>query len=225
MRTSLPVPDLVAYFSRQLAFFEDGANHVPLADVLDNALARFEFCASRIIAPGYLVENEAFFNHAHGDHSAALLWFAGNSAYRTFHDRGLAEKFFLLNKLRNGIVVMYDTELPRVFCLVHTVGTVLGKATYGEYFTAYQGATVGADRDAQPRIGQRVALLPGARAIGRCVIGDDVTIGPGASLVNADAPAATIVRGTSPDVTCVPRKRDYAALAFRVLPGDELMMG
>ncbi|HEY5341550.1 MAG TPA: hypothetical protein VIK27_11025 [Candidatus Aquilonibacter sp.] len=222
MRTSIPAADVVAYISRQLAFFDDGRPHAPISDVLDAALDRFEFCASRIIAPGYLLNEHAYFNHLHGDHSAALLWFAANTAFHAFEDRPLAEKFFLLNKMRNGIVVMYDTELPRVFCLVHTVGTVLGKAAYGEFFTAYQGVTVGADRGAQPQFGKRCALLPGSRAIGKTILGDDVTLGPGATIVNATAPAGTIVRGTSPDQTCVPRKRDYAALAFRTLPGDEL---
>jgi serine O-acetyltransferase len=222
VRTSIPAADVAAYISRQLEFFADGRSHAPLAPVIDAALLRFEFCAARIIAPGYQLDGEAYFNHQHGDHSAAFLWFAANTAFRTFEDRHLAERFFLLNKLRNGIVVMYDTELPRVFVLVHTVGTVLGKATYGEFFTAYQGVTVGADRGAQPQIGKRCALLPGARAIGKTVLGDDVTVGPGASIVNATAPAGTIVRGTSPDHTCVPRKRDYAALAFRTLPGDDV---
>jgi serine O-acetyltransferase len=218
MKTSIPVDDYVRLLGRRLAAYDDRPPRAPLGQVVAAALERYEYALARIALPGYTRDGEPYFDHLHGDQSAAFWWFAANTAYRRFEDRDLALMFFLLNKAQNGIVAMYDTELPPVFALIHTVGTVLGKAAYGNYFTAYQGVTVGSDRDRSPRLGERVTLLAGSRVIGGAVLGDDVSLAPGALAAHVDVPAGTVLRGSSPDHVLAPRRRDYAALIFRAAP-------
>lgn len=115
-----------------------------LSDVVEESLQRIEVSIVRIALPGYSRNGQPFFNHLHGDQSAMWYYLVANTAYRRGHLE-LAEHCFLLNKAFNGIVCMYDTQLPEVFVLIHTVGAVLGKATYGNYFVAYQNVTVGTD--------------------------------------------------------------------------------
>ena len=89
--------------------------------------------------------------------------------------------------------------MPDVFMLVHPVGTVLGRASYGDFFVAYQNCTVGANHHGQyPTFGQGVMLYAGASVIGASLVGDDVTVAAGALVIDSDLPSETVVVGTHP---------------------------
>ena len=112
---------------------------------------------------------------------------------------------------------MYDTELPPVFAFVHTVGTVVGKAQYGNYVALFQGVTVGADRGAMPVLGERCVLYANAVVAGDSRLGDGVAVSGNSSVIHAgDVPADSVVAGRSPNLTIAPRTRDVAGQYFRI---------
>lgn len=215
MRTSLPPSDLGRYLGAQLErTFPDGRNHDVQA-VVDAALARIEHSFARIVLPGYSRDGEGTFSHLQGDQYAAFLYFASHAAWRDRENEDLASRLFLLNKSLNGLVCMYDTVLPDVFVLMHTVGTVLGKATYGNYFVAAQNVTVGTDRDGRPTFGERVILYGGSTVVGGARIGDRVTVATNAVVRGRDVPSGSIVAGSAPGLVVKPASRDVSELYFR----------
>lgn len=46
---------------------------------------------------------------------------------------GSAEKIFYLNKVLHSVDWYYEIELPPHFIVAHPLGSVLGRATYGDY--------------------------------------------------------------------------------------------
>lgn len=214
MRTSLTPAQLTAYLTAQLErSFPDGGP-LDAGAVVGRALERVEYAFARIVLRGYSTDGQATFSHLQGDQYAAFLYFAAHSAWRDREDTVLASKLFLLNKALNGIVIMYDTILPDVFVLMHTVGTVLGKAAYGNYLVAAQNVTVGMDRDGTPTFGERVVLYGGSSVIGRSSIGERVTVASNATVRGTDVPPRSIVAGVAPDLKIRPAARDVSALYF-----------
>jgi serine O-acetyltransferase len=86
-------------------------------------------------------------------------------------------------------------QLPPVFLFIHIVGSVIGKADYGNYFVALQGCTVGAVRGEYPVIGEGFIMSAGCSVIGRCRIGDGVMLGPSTTLFETDVPPHTLISG------------------------------
>src|SRR5579872_5491581 len=162
MRTTLSSNDLGDYLNAQLKSLFPDRKAGRIGQVVRRALERVEYAFERIVLPGYSDGGQATFSHLHGDQYASFLYFAANTAWRDHEDEALASKLFLLNKALNGIVIVYDTILPDVFVLMHTVGTVLGKAQYGNYLVAAQNVTVGMDRGETPVVGERVVLYGGS---------------------------------------------------------------
>jgi serine O-acetyltransferase len=213
METSLPKSSLTSLYRQLIEREFPDARHAPndVDRVLNKALERVEHSFSHIVLAGYRSANGAArFSHLHGDQSAALYYFAANSAWRDFGDDQLASRFFLLNKRHNALVCMYDTLLPDIFVLIHTVGTVLGKATYGNFLAVYQNVTVGTDNERQPVIGQHAVLFGGSMVLGGCNLGDNVTVSAGTVLLNFDCPADSVVAASGGSPLVKARKRNFA---------------
>lgn len=87
-----------------------------------------------------------------------------------------AEKYYRANRLL-GTDLYYEVDLPPKMLLQHPIGTVLGRANYGNYLVAYQGSGVGSDVDGnRPTLGEGVVLFPGARVLGNVKVGNNVWI-------------------------------------------------
>lgn len=75
-------------------------------------------------------------------------------------DKELADKIYYLNKIMNSVEWYWNIELPEHFIVEHPIGSVLGKAEYGDYFSIYQGVTVGerlkGDIVSWPKLGNHV---------------------------------------------------------------------
>jgi len=206
MLTSLSTAALTDYLGRQLQhFFPDGSD-VDLRPVAPAALERIEVCFSRVRLPMYRRGDEPYFDHLHSDHYAAFVYLASSVAFQHGEAR-LAAKLYGLNKALNGFMCMYDTVLPPHFLIVHTVGMLLGKATYGDYFVAIHDVTIGTDRGVRPVLGEGVVMYGGSSVVGDCRIGDDVSVAAHALVRNEPVPAGHIVAGTSPHLTMKPATR------------------
>jgi len=215
MITTLERTALRAYVKNQLALF-GGAPEDELERVLEVALGRFEHCLAAINLPGYSRDGQPYFNHLHGDQWTSFLYFCANSAWKFRENAGLAAQFYLLNRALNAIVIMYDTALPEIFLLNHAVGTVLGKATYANYFVAYHNVTIGSDDGVPPTIGERNVLYAGAAILGKSRTGSNVTVAANSTILNRTIPNDTIAIGSASAFETFERKRDFAAHYFKL---------
>ena len=135
-----------------------------------------------------------------------------------------ADKIYYLNKIMNSVEWYWNIRLPVHFIVEHPLGSVLGKGIYGDYFSIYQGVTVGErlSRDVVdwPRLGHHVTMFAHSSVIGKCDVGDWVIISADTKVVNEDIPDHSIVFGRSPELVikrCDSGEiRDYFVRSWRI---------
>lgn len=217
MKLSILPHELAAYVARQLnAFYPDRElRPADLSAAVDGALARTARCYRELRTKYFEDGGESVFNHLHTDQYAMFLYFVANSIFRMRGDLGIASKVYALNKALHGIDVFYEVELPSVFCFQHPVGTVLGRARYGDYLFVYQRCSVGSSvAHDYPTLGRGVVMFGGAGVIGKCVLGDNVWLSVNATVVDGVVPNDSIVFGQSPNLVVKPAKRDVVRDLF-----------
>ena len=198
---SIRVPSLVAYVTRQLnGFFPD--ENIITEDTINlimfESLNRLELCFQTINLPYYRKDDNPYFNHLHGDHYSSFLYLLSRQAYLNGIE-SVAAKIFLLNKALFGIDAFYTIQLPESFVFVHPIGTILGRATYSNFFVVYQGVTIGANADgAYPAFSERTILFSNSSIIGDSKIGSNFIIGAKSSLINSFVPDNKVVVGNYP---------------------------
>ncbi|MFB5674700.1 hypothetical protein ACE3NQ_14760 [Paenibacillus terreus] len=187
-KLTLSIDELQAYVFQQLShFFPDSRlspKETKFRKSFYQAMERSEYCFRHVALKSFHHEGTTFFSHTHSDQYTLFLWFLSNSVWKEFEDSELASKLFYLNKTLNGVVCMYDAEMPNIFLIVHGGGVVLGKASYSDFFVCYQGCTVGAIDGVYPSFGKGVAMAPQSTVVGKCIVGDYSTIGNQALLRN-----------------------------------------
>ena len=200
MRCDLTKSQIADYTTRQLnSFFPDG-NAVGLSNLephLGHALDRVDRCFSRINRADYSDNDGSRFDVLHSDQYCAYLYLLSNTIHNEHGDDRLATKVFYLNKALHSFNCMYSTQLPEVFWLVHCIGIVLGKTSYGNRLIVFHNATVGAARGEYPALGDGVVLSAGSSIIGKCVIGNNVVVAANCSIYERDIPNDTIVASGS----------------------------
>lgn len=119
----------------------------------------------------------------------------------------LADKIYYLNKIMNGIDVYHEVKLPDVFYFEHPLGSIFGRANYGNHFIAMQGCTVGGNRDRStgaimyPTLGNHVTMLSNSKIIGKSKIGNNVVIAANTYVKDIEIPDNATVFGISPNIT------------------------
>ena len=212
------VDRLVWRLERHLDAFAPRGERRDVAPVVEPALVRAETSFACSALPGYRTEDDRTqFDPAQSDQYAMFVWFCSNEAWRA-GDFELAADLFALNKALNGIVCMWDTALPAVFLWIHTVGTMLGKAEYGERFVAYHNVTVGTDRGQRPAFGAGTILFAGAKVVGGSRIGERSVVSLNAVVINETIPPNSVVAGASPNLLVKARRRWLYADYFRDEP-------
>lgn len=221
-KLSLSSEELKNYALRQLNnFFPDKRsikNEHLFNKSFTRALERVEYCFQHVALKAYNHEDTVYFSHLHSDQYTMFLWFLSNSVWMEFEDEDLASKIFYLNKSLNGIMCMYDAQMPDIFLIVHGTGTVLGKASYSNFFVCYHGCTVGAVHGKYPTFGVGVALAPHSTVIGSCFIEDHVTIDTQAFLRNKNVKSNSLCYrdGETGQTEIVSLENSWAQTFFRV---------
>ncbi len=201
------VDHLVWRLGRQLDAFAPSKDPRALTEVVAAALPRVERSFACSALPGYRTAGGATrFDFAQSDQYAMFVWFCSNEAWKA-GNTALAADLFALNKALNAVVVMWDTPLPTVFLWIHSVGMMLGKATYGERFVAYQNVTVGTDRGERPAFGTGTILFAGSVVVGKTEIGERSVVSPNSVVIAETVPANSVVAGRSPGLVVKPRRR------------------
>ncbi len=216
---SLSVEDLTEYVAKQMdALFDDGFPVRPqLKRYVTAALERMEHCVLRSGLKGFHTERAGpRYNHLHMDMHAIFLYYLANTVHGMGGPTPIAEKAYALNKALHGLDAFYEVELPSVFALVHPVGTVLGRATYGDYFCAYQNVSVGADLDGNhPTFGKGVVMYGGSRVIGAVTVGDNCMISAGTTMLGGEVPSGHVAFGQHPNMTTKPTRHNVIEDIFK----------
>jgi serine O-acetyltransferase len=103
------------------------------------------------------------------------------------------------NKTLNGCVIGRGVDFEEGFVLMHPVGVVInGGVAGGRNVVLESGVVLGAARNGfpveVPELGSDIFIGSGAKVIGKVVIGDNVTIGANAVVVD-DVPDGSVVVG------------------------------
>jgi serine O-acetyltransferase len=176
---SLQENELAEYLSSQINCFFPSKKSVSVKDILDvqnQALQRVEYCFSKIKIKYFCDRKNTIFNHLNSDQYSMFLYFLCNTTYKKFGNLELASKFYLLNKSLHGIDVFYEVDLPDVFVFIHPIGTVLGRASYKDFFVVYQRCGVGSNKGSQPNLGEYLTLHPGASVLGNSNVGNNCSV-------------------------------------------------
>jgi len=192
---------------KQLDFFLY-KNEGELEKVLQKALERTEKCFSKLTNKYFCRGKEAFFNPFHTGQYAIFLYYLSNTAYNVGYV-SLAEKVYCLNKMLHSIDWFYEVELPECFIADHPMGSVLGRAKYGNYMSFSQGVTIGNNHNIYPTFGDRVVLHPNCTVVGNTTIGDNVEISVGVFIRDENIPSNCLVFGESPNLKVVQKSEKY----------------
>lgn len=106
-----------------------------------------------------------------------------------------AWKIFALNKSLHSINISPNVVMPYIFRIAHSVGTVIGRAELKNFLFVGHGCTIGASgkNDEYPILGERVSLRANCQVLGSCILGDNIIIGTGVTLINEMVASNTIV--------------------------------
>ena len=220
MQLYLKQEELVGYIAKQLSHnFPLGDSYEQLcAEIwrgLPLALERVDYCFSRSKAKYFQTDGVASFSPLVTDQYAMFLYFLANTIYLETANTVIADQLYALNKMLHGIDVFYQVELPKVFLFVHSVGTVLGRAKYGEGLVVYQGVTVGGDLKLDyPTIGKGVGLFSNCSVIGASVLGDGVAVSARTTIINDVIPPGKVCFGQHPNLQCKQSKTNIQERYF-----------
>ncbi|MHC1759638.1 MAG: serine acetyltransferase [Negativicutes bacterium] len=218
MKLSMGQDELRDYVICQLrTFFPDKNSNInELGRFWDTTLQRIEYCFSKVNSKYFWDGNNVFFNHLNADQYAMFLYFLSNTLYRNNSDATLCTKIYQLNRYLHSIDVYYEVELPEIFLFVHSIGTVLGRAQYSNYFIAYQRCNVGGSISKEnlliyPEMHEHVTLHPGTSVLGQCIVGRNSTIAAGSLLLNRNLDQNSLYIGNPRDYIIKNRETPHYA--------------
>lgn len=219
MQLQIPKQDILAQLIVQLEshFILSNIEKTVISDHLDLTLEKCEsnFWASsnkyfKIDVGGH---KNVRFNPYHSVQYMIFLYYLSHEIYANTQNSVLCDKIYYLNKIMNSVDLFYAIELPQKFGAEHPLGSVMGRAQYGEGFFFYQGCTVGGTDGKNgeiyyPVLGENVQMYANSSILGRCKVGDNVKIGAGTLVKNEDIPSDSIVFGQSPHLIIKKQKHE-----------------
>lgn len=179
-----------------------------LIKVLDEAFVKASVCFEGINNKYYFENGQTYFNPFHSGQYAIFLYYLSNIIWKN-ENSNLADKIYYLNKTLNSLDLFYEIELPEVFFVEHPVGSVMGRAIYGNYFVFQQNCTVGGNHGIYPSLGEYVWMFANASILGNSIIGNNVFVSAGALIKDENIPDNSIVFGTSPNLIVKNKDENY----------------
>lgn len=195
--------DLFALVCKQLGnlFILHDSEKDALKESVGSALLRCEYCFVNTDNKYYHAKGGVYFNPFHSGQYSIFLYYLSNSVFvKGEAFTSLADRIYYLNKALNGLDLFYEVCMPDIFFLDHPVGSVLGRANYGERFSFSQNCTVGNNKGVFPTIGDGVSMMSGSKILGASEIGDNVIISAGCYVKDTCVPSNSVVFGSSPNL-------------------------
>lgn len=218
LETSLNPAALSLYLSRQIGHFYPDDFDIDQAALQKAIMKAFRWYAESChsLKRKYFTDGRAvLYSHLHSDQHAMMLYMISRHLHLDGQDE-IATRTYYLNKSLHAIDVHYTVELPAHFLFSHCVGTVLGKADYGDYFQVGQNCTVGNEAGVYPKIGEAVALYKGCIVVGDAQIGDNVHVAAHSFIQHQKIGGDSIAFGNSPDIQTKPAKRTVKEKFFSI---------
>jgi serine O-acetyltransferase len=198
---------------RQLAHlftYDPAVDDAALDPALEEAIRRCGKCFGAIRTKYYQRDGQPYFNPFHTGQYSIFLYYLANSVWSLNPGyTSLADRIYYLNKALNGLDLYYEVQLPEIFYLDHAVGSVLGRARYGNYFAFFQNCTAGNNKGLYPQFGEYVCLMAGARVLGNAIIGDYVVLSANCYVKDQDIPSQSLVFGASPHLIIKRKDKAY----------------
>lgn len=207
MITSIPICEIESLLIRQLdnmfGLGEEEKNEVRKA--MEGGGKRLERCFEKNPNKYYHRDGETFFNPFQSAQYNIFLYFMSNEIWKAGNSL-LADKIYYLNKTLNANDLFYEVELPEYFKCDHPVGSVMGRAKYGNGFSFGQCCTVGNNNGIYPVIEENVRMCAYSSIIGNCHIGSNTILGAYASVKDQNVPSDSLVFGQSPNLIIKKKK-------------------
>jgi serine O-acetyltransferase len=206
---------LVEYVATQINhLFPDhvGDTRALIGSAIDDTLDRLELPVrlNRGWPPGG-------FRYLHSNQYATFLYLLSNTLWTRGASENICSKIFCLNKALNAFECFYTIELPEVFCIGHSTGIVLARATYGNYLVLHQNSTVGrTDPESRPVLSEGVVLFPNTAIVGDCHIGPRTILAQGNSIIDGNTPGDCVVFSRDGKLLFKRPKTDYFLRFFRL---------
>lgn len=173
---------------------------IDISPYLEEAVRRTHECLAKS-ANKYCVSNEDInFSVYHSVQYCIFLYHLSRVAWEANGNGIIAEKLYYLNKVLNSVDIFYAVALPKIWGCEHPLGSVMGRASYGDQFFFYQGCTVGGNNGQYPSIGCNVLMYSNSKILGKCHIGDNVIVTANTYIKAQDIPDNCMVFGQSPDL-------------------------
>lgn len=181
-----------------------------LNDGMTTAFARCGHCFRHTHYKAYRDAGEPRFNAFHTGQYSIFLYFLSHSLGKMAAvPRSLPERVYALNKALHGMELYFEVEMPAIFMTDHPVGSVIGRGTFGDYFSFTQNCTVGNNRNRYPAFGRNVHLHAGAKVLGDSRVGSNVVFAANACVIDAEIPDCSLVFGSSPNLIIKSRPESY----------------
>jgi serine O-acetyltransferase len=209
MKLAINRLELDTLVGRQISnmFLLSSTEHDLLRDAIEGALERTRHCFAHTDNKYYRRDGVVYFNPFHAAQYCIFLYFLSREVRAREADPALlADRVYYLNRALNSVDLFYEVELPSIFMLDHPLGSVMGRAKYGDYFRFAQNCTVGNNNDLYPEIGRHVTMMSGSKIIGRSRIGDGVILAANSYVKDQDVPSDSTVFGASPNLIIKPRR-------------------
>nr|WP_309502617.1 hypothetical protein [uncultured Roseovarius sp.] len=183
-------------------FFLESTERKIFHEFIPIALGRLEICFSASENKYYSEGGVPFFSPYHSGQYCIFLYYFANTVFHCAGEvsRSLCDKLYFLNKALNCIDLYYEVEMPKVFALDHPVGSVMGRAKYGERFSFSQNCTVGNNKGIYPKIEKNVKMMSGAKILGKSYIGENSIISANTYIKDETIPDNSMVFGQTPNL-------------------------
>ncbi len=223
IRFEIPVEDIKKLLVRQIdsLFSCNKGDSEKIENSFPVVIGKLEENFKALKNKYYNRDNIAYFNPFHSGQYCIFLYYMSRQIAHPeggIGDTVLADKIYYLNKMMNSVDLFYKIELPMHFGLEHPLGTIMGRAKFGDYFYFYQQCTVGGTLkngiEVYPIIGNNVQLCANSSILGDCKIGNNVIIGAGTTVKDQDIPDKSIVFGSSPNL--IIKENHHNSLEFKL---------
>lgn len=183
---------------------DEDTKKLTLVTCIEKALIRWKECfAHRPSSNRQQVFHKLTVDYLHTVEWSIFLYYVSNELGQSGNEEW-ASKVYFLNKIMCSVDWFYAIKLPDHFWAEHPVGSVLGRAQYGDNLFIYQGTTVGGSpRNGEikyPKLGDNIILYANATVLGDSVIGNNVIMSANSYLINETVPDNCIVFGSSPNI-------------------------
>jgi serine O-acetyltransferase len=183
---------------KQLNSFFIDVDMVKIGGGIEEAYRRCMVAISSTNDKYLKLDGAAEFKSEHSGCWSIFLYYLSNSL--TNFAKKEAEQIYYLNKILHSVDWYCEIELPDHFMVEHPLGSILGRAHYGDYLFIFQGVTIGGNNQAYPTIGTKVCFYSDAKVVGNSHIGDNVVFGANTYVKDEDIPSNSIVFGSSPNL-------------------------